>query len=88
MFFPFLVIVPGMIAAALHFDARQKLPHPAADCFRSENYAKAVDAVKSAIRRIRRRGEGRGDALGKKVGRTKLLRWLPPMPQANCPTIR
>ncbi len=31
MFFPILVILPGMIAVALTFDAEQGLPHPAAD---------------------------------------------------------
>ena len=33
MLFPFLVILPGMIAVALDLDAGQKLPHPAADRF-------------------------------------------------------
>src|SRR5208282_4220329 len=47
MFFPFLVIVPGMIAAALMSmpDKNYRIPPPVIS---QENYAKAVEAVKIA----------------------------------------
>jgi SSS family solute:Na+ symporter len=46
MFFPFLVIVPGMIAVALTSmpDKHYRIPPP---IISQENYAKAVDAVKT-----------------------------------------
>jgi len=72
MFFPFLVIVPGMIAVALTAmpDKNYRIPPPiVADAA----YAKAVDAVKSAspadsvaaVKAV-------GDALGKKVAPDKI----------------
>jgi SSS family solute:Na+ symporter len=72
MFFPFLVIVPGMIAVALTAmpDKHYRIPPPiVADAA----YAKAVDAVKSAspadpaaaVKAV-------GDALGKKVAPDKI----------------
>jgi SSS family solute:Na+ symporter len=47
MLFPFLVIVPGMIAVALmsHPDANYRIPPPIVS---EQNYAKAIDAVKNA----------------------------------------
>jgi len=72
MFFPFLVIVPGMIAVALTSmpDKNYRIPPP---IISQENYAKAVDAVKSAnpadsvaaVKAV-------GDALGKKVAPDKI----------------
>ena len=72
MFFPFLVIVPGMIAAALCTmpDKGYRIP-PA--IISQETYAKAVDAVKNAnpadsvaaVKAV-------GDVLGKKVAGDKI----------------
>jgi len=72
MFFPFLVIVPGMIAVALTSmpDKSYRIPPP---ILSQETYAKAVDAVKSAnpadsaaaVKAV-------GDALGKKVAADKI----------------
>jgi SSS family solute:Na+ symporter len=72
MFFPVLVILPGMIAAALTTlpDKDYRIPPP---IISQENYAKAVDAVKSAspaddaaaVKAV-------GDALGKKVDAAKI----------------
>jgi SSS family solute:Na+ symporter len=72
MFFPFLVIVPGMIAVALTSmpDKNYRIPPP---IIAAENYAKAVDAVKSAspadsvaaVKAV-------GDALGHKVAPDKI----------------
>jgi SSS family solute:Na+ symporter len=72
MFFPFLVIVPGMIAVALTSmpDKNYRIPPPIVS---QENYAKAVDAVKSAnpadsvaaVKAV-------GDALGEKVAADKI----------------
>jgi solute:Na+ symporter, SSS family len=47
MFFPFLVIVPGMIAVALTSipDKNYRIPPPVIE---QENYTKAIDAVKNA----------------------------------------
>src|ERR1700733_10433507 len=72
MFFPFLVIVPGMIAVALTAmpDKNYRIPPPIVS---QENYAKAVDAVKSAnpadsIAAVK----AVGDALGEKVAPDKI----------------
>ncbi len=72
MFFPFLVIVPGMIAVALTSmpDKNYRIPPPIVS---EENYAKAIDAVKSAnpadsvaaVKAV-------GDALGEKVAADKI----------------
>ena len=72
MFFPFLVIVPGMIAAALCTlpDKGYRIPPP---ILSQAVYAKAIDAVKSAnpadsaaaIKSV-------GDALGKKIDDGKI----------------
>ncbi|MDR3457261.1 MAG: sodium:solute symporter family protein [Verrucomicrobiae bacterium] len=72
MFFPFLVIVPGMIAVALTAmpDKNYRIPPP---ILSEAAYAKAVDAVKSAspadsvaaVKAV-------GDALGKKVAPDKI----------------
>jgi SSS family solute:Na+ symporter len=72
MFFPFLVIVPGMIAVALTSmpDKNYRIPPP---ILSQETYAKAVDAVKNAnpadsvaaVKSV-------GDALGKKVAPDKI----------------
>jgi SSS family solute:Na+ symporter len=72
MFFPFLVIIPGMIAVALTSmpDKNYRIPPPIVS---NENYAKAVDAVKTAstvdsaaaVRSV-------GDALGLKVAPDKI----------------
>jgi SSS family solute:Na+ symporter len=72
MFFPFLVIVPGMIAVALTAmpDKNYRIPPP---IIAQENYAKAVDAVKNAnpadsaaaVKAV-------GDALGHKVAPDKI----------------
>jgi SSS family solute:Na+ symporter len=72
MFFPFLVIVPGMIAVALTSmpDKNYRIPPPIVS---QENYAKAVDAVKNAspadsvaaVKAV-------GDALGEKVAPDKI----------------
>jgi SSS family solute:Na+ symporter len=72
MFFPFLVIVPGMIAVALTSmpDKNYRIPPPIVS---QENYAKAVDAVKNAnpadsvaaVKAV-------GDALGEKVAADKI----------------
>ena len=59
MFFPLLVILPGMIAVALASmpDKNYRIPPP---IISQENYAKAVDAVKNAESgRCRRRRQGR-----------------------------
>jgi SSS family solute:Na+ symporter len=72
MFFPFLVIVPGMIAVALTSmpEKNYRIPPPIVS---EENYAKAIDAVKSAnpadsvaaVKAV-------GDALGEKVATDKI----------------
>jgi len=72
MFFPFLVIVPGMIAIALTSmpDKNYRIPPPIVS---NESYAKAVDAVKTAnpadsvaaVKSV-------GDALGVKVAPDKI----------------
>ncbi|MGA2870375.1 MAG: Na+/galactose cotransporter, partial [Verrucomicrobiota bacterium] len=72
MLFPFLVIVPGMIAVALTAqpDKGYRIPPP---IISSENYAKAVEAVKAAspadptaaVKAV-------DDALGKNVDATKI----------------
>jgi SSS family solute:Na+ symporter len=72
MFFPFLVIVPGMIAVALTSmpDKNYRIPPPIVS---EENYTKAIDAVKSAnpadsvaaVKAV-------GDALGEKVAADKI----------------
>jgi SSS family solute:Na+ symporter len=72
MFFPFLVIVPGMIAVALTSmpDKNYRIPPPIVS---QENYAKAVAAVKNAnpadsVAAV----EAVGDALGTKVAADKI----------------
>ena len=72
MFFPFLVIVPGMIAVALTAmpDKSYRIPPP---ILSEATYAKAIDAVKNAnpvdsvaaVKAV-------GDALGKKVAPDKI----------------
>ena len=72
MLFPFLVIIPGMIAVALTSmpDKNYRIPPPIVS---QENYAKAVDAVKNAnpadsvaaVKAV-------GDALGEKVAADKI----------------
>jgi len=72
MFFPFLVIVPGMIAVALTSmpEKNYRIPPPIVS---EENYTKAIDAVKSAspadsvaaVKAV-------GDALGTKVAADKI----------------
>ena len=72
MFFPFLVIVPGMIAVALTSmpDKNYRIPPP---ILSQETYAKAIAAVKNAspadsvaaVKAV-------GDALGKKVAPDKI----------------
>ncbi len=72
MFFPFLVIVPGMIAVALTSmpDKNYRIPPP---ILSEATYAKAVDVVKNArpadsvaaVKAV-------GDALGKKVAPDKI----------------
>jgi SSS family solute:Na+ symporter len=72
MFFPFLVIVPGMIAVALTAmpDKNYRIPPP---ILSDATYAKAIDAVKkaspsdpvAAVKAV-------GDALGKKVAPDKI----------------
>src|SRR5450631_1265036 len=73
MFFPFLVIIPGMIAVALTSmpDKNYRIPPP---IISQENYAKAVDAVRNAnpadpvaaVKAV-------GDALGEKVAPDKIV---------------
>jgi SSS family solute:Na+ symporter len=72
MFFPFLVIVPGMIAAALCTlpDKNYRIPPPIVS---QADYAKAVDAVKSASPTDSAAAvKAVGDALGKKVDAGKI----------------
>jgi SSS family solute:Na+ symporter len=73
MFFPFLVIVPGMIAAALCTmpDKGYRIPPPVVS---QANYTKAVDAVKAAnIVDPAATTKAVGDALGTKVSAEKVL---------------
>jgi SSS family solute:Na+ symporter len=73
MFFPFLVIVPGMIAIALmsNPDKNYRIPPPIVS---QETYAKAVDAVKSAsTANAAAAVQSVGDALGKKVAADKIV---------------
>jgi SSS family solute:Na+ symporter len=72
MFFPFLVIVPGMIAVALTSipDKNYRIPPP---ILSQEVYAKAIDAVKSASPADSAAGiKAVGDALGKPVSAEKI----------------
>ena len=72
MLFPFLVIVPGMIAAALCTlpDKNYRIPPP---ILSQAVYAKAVDAVKSASPASSAAGiKAVGDALGKPVSAEKI----------------
>ena len=72
MFFPFLVIVPGMIAVALTSlpDKNYRIPPPVIS---QANYAKAVAAVKAADPANAAAGAAAvGQALGKKVDEGKL----------------
>jgi SSS family solute:Na+ symporter len=72
MLFPFLVIVPGMIAVALTSlpDKNYRIPPP---ILSQEVYAKAVDAVKSASPADSAAGvKAVGDALGKPVSAEKI----------------
>jgi SSS family solute:Na+ symporter len=73
MFFPFLVIIPGMIAIALmsNPDKNYRIPPPIVS---QETYAKAVDAVKSAsTANAAAAVQAVGDALGKKVAADKIV---------------
>jgi SSS family solute:Na+ symporter len=72
MLFPFLVIVPGMIAVALTSlpDKNYRIPPP---ILSQEVYAKAIDAVKSASPADSAAGiKAVGDALGKPVSAEKI----------------
>jgi SSS family solute:Na+ symporter len=72
MFFPFLVIVPGMIAVALTSmpEKNYRIPPPIVS---EENYAKAIDAVKSASPADSAAAvKAVGDALGEKVATDKI----------------
>jgi SSS family solute:Na+ symporter len=72
MFFPFLVIVPGMIAAALMTmpDKNYRIPPPIIE---QASYDKAVAAVKTANPAdVATTVKSVGDALGKKVDETKI----------------
>jgi SSS family solute:Na+ symporter len=72
MLFPFLVIVPGMIAVALTSipDKNYRIPPPVLS---QEVYAKAVEAVKSASPAESAAGvKAVGDALGKPVSAEKI----------------
>jgi SSS family solute:Na+ symporter len=72
MLFPFLVIVPGMIAVALASmpDKNYRIPPPIVS---SEKYANAVDAIKSAnVSDPAAAAQSVGDALGKKVDAAKI----------------
>jgi solute:Na+ symporter, SSS family len=72
MLFPFLVIVPGMIAAALCTlpDKNYRIPPPVIS---QANYAKAVDAVRNASPADAGAAvTAVGDALGKKVDAGKI----------------
>lgn len=72
MFFPVLVILPGMIAAGLAFTGKDgyRLPPPPIS---QANYSAAVAAVKSANPADVDAGvKAVGDALGKKVDPTKI----------------
>jgi len=72
MLFPFLVIVPGMIAVALTAmpDKNYRIPPP---IISAADYAKAVDAVKSASPADSAAAvKAVGDALGKKVDAAKV----------------
>jgi len=73
MFFPFLVIVPGMIAAALCTmpDKGYRIPPPVVS---EANYAKAVEAVKAAnIADPAAATKAVGEALGTKVSTEKVV---------------
>jgi solute:Na+ symporter, SSS family len=72
MFFPFLVIVPGMIAAALMAmpDKNYRIPPPV---IAQANYTKAVDVVKSANPADSAAAVAAvGDALGKKIDASRI----------------
>jgi SSS family solute:Na+ symporter len=72
MFFPFLVIVPGMIAAALCTlpDKGYRIPPP---ILSQATYARAIDAVKSASPADSAAAvTSIGDVLGKKVAADKI----------------
>ena len=72
MFFPFLVIVPGMIAAALMTmpDKNYRIPPP---IISQENYTKAIAAVKNATPADSAAAvKSVGDALGKKIAADKV----------------
>src|SRR6185312_8043352 len=72
MFFPFLVIVPGMIAAALMTmpDKNYRIPPPIIE---QASYDKAVAAVKTANPAdVPAAVKSVGDALGKKIDETKI----------------
>lgn len=72
MFFPFLVIVPGMIAIALTAMPNKdyRIPPPIVS---EANYTKAIDAVKSANPADPAAGlKAVGDALGQKIADDKI----------------
>jgi SSS family solute:Na+ symporter len=72
MFFPFLVIIPGMIAVALTSmpEKNYRIPPPIVS---EENYAKAIDAVKSASPAVSAAAvKTVGDVLGVKVAPDKI----------------
>jgi len=72
MFFPFLVIVPGMIAAALCTlpDKGYRIPPP---IISQASYDNAIGAVKNANAPDADAVKAVGDALGKKVDAEKIL---------------
>ena len=72
MFFPFLVIVPGMIAVALTSmpDKNYRIPPPIVS---QANYNNAIAAVKNASAADATAVKSVGDALGEKVDSEKIL---------------
>src|SRR5450432_639106 len=72
MFFPFLVIVPGMIAVALTSmpDKNYRIPPP---IISQANYDNAIAVVKNANAPDAAAVKAVGDALGKKVDSEKIL---------------
>ena len=88
MFFPLLVIVPGMIAVALTFDAGQELSHSAAGYQSRQLMTTRSLPSKPPTGECRCRREGRHDALGKKMDAQNRRADLGQRQRANCPTRR
>ena len=72
MFFPFLVIVPGMIAIALTTmpDKNYRIPPPIVS---NESYAKAVDAVKTVERLLSAFDFGEQQSIRRRVGKDRVI---------------